>query len=67
MVLPLPISSPTCRLRLLELVQVTMRSPRPARPGKVSGLPPMATPSLVISRSARAITMARVFSPIPIA
>ena len=63
--LPAPSCSPTWRLRLRWLVQVTMRSPRPARPGKVSGLPPTATPSLVISRSARAITSARVFSPMP--
>ncbi|COX80228.1 Uncharacterised protein [Mycobacterium tuberculosis] len=44
---------------------MTIRSPRPASPGNVSLFPPIATPSFVISRSARAITRARVFSPIP--
>lgn len=37
----------------------------PASPEKVSRWPPTASPSLDISRTARAITMARVFSPMP--
>ena len=34
--LPAPSCSPTCRLRLRWLVQVTIRSPMPAMPEKVS-------------------------------
>ena len=64
-VLPEPSSSPTWRLRLRLDVQVTIRSPIPASPAKVSRWPPMASPSLDISRTARVITMARVFSPMP--
>ena len=63
--LPEPNASPTLRLRLRWDVQVTIRSPIPARPEKVSRWPPIASPSLDISRTARVITMARVFSPIP--
>jgi hypothetical protein len=62
---PRPISSPTCRLRLNLLVQVTTRSPMPASPVIVSLCPPTAVPSLVISRSDRVITIARVLSPLP--
>ena len=63
--LPAPSCSPTWRLRLRWLVQVTIRSPMPASPAKVSRCPPSASPILDISRTARAITMARVFSPMP--
>ncbi len=63
--LPEPSCSPTWRLRLRWLVHVTIRSPMPARPANVSRWPPMASPSFDISRSARAITIARVFSPMP--
>jgi hypothetical protein len=63
--LPEPSSSPTWRFRLRWLVQVTMRSPMPASPANVSRCPPRASPIFDISRTARAITIARVFSPIP--
>ena len=37
----------------------------PARPAKVSGSPPMATPRRVSSASPRVMTAARVLSPVP--
>ena len=63
--LPAPSCSPTWRLRLRWLVHVTIRSPMPASPAKVSRCPPIASPIFDISRTARAITIARVFSPMP--
>jgi hypothetical protein len=46
-------------------MQVAMRSPIPARPAKVVGLAPMATPSRASSARPRDITAARVLSPTP--
>src|SRR6266853_863758 len=58
--LPRPIASPSARLRDKGPVAVRIRSPIPARPAKVSGLAPHATPSRVISASPRVISAARV-------
>jgi hypothetical protein len=65
MVRPLASSTPTWRLRDCGLLQVASRSPRPERPAKVSGRPPMATPRRVSSASERVTISARVFSPTP--
>ena len=46
-------------------VQVTMRSPIPARPAKVSRQPPRATPRRAISARPRVMSMALVLSPYP--
>ena len=46
-------------------VQVTMRSPTPASPAKVSFRAPRATPRRAISVSPRVISMALVLSPQP--
>ncbi len=62
---PFASSSPTCRLRLSGLMHVASRSPIPASPANVWRSPPIATPSRAISASARAITSARVLSPVP--
>ena len=45
--------------------QVATRSPSPARPAKVSGSAPSATPSLLISARPRVIREARLLSPNP--
>ena len=50
---------PTRRFRLCSLVHVATRSPTPASPAKVSGSPPSATPSRVISASPRVMSAAR--------
>ena len=45
--------------------QVTIRSPTPASPAKVSCFPPRATPSRAISASPRVMSSALVLSPQP--
>ena len=62
---PRPSSKPTYRFRLFSLVHVATRSPIPARPAKVIGLPPSATPSRASSASPRVMSAARVLSPKP--
>ena len=59
------VKSPKVYVRDSGLVQVAIRSPMPVRPAKVSGRPPIATPSRVISASPRVISPARVLSPAP--
>src|SRR5881398_512375 len=58
-------STPSERLRDSGPVAVRMRSPIPARPAKVAGSAPSATPSRVISASPRVISAARVLWPRP--
>ena len=62
---PLPNSTPTERLRLSAPVQVSTRSPIPARPARVSRCPPRAVASRVISARPRVIRAAMVFEPSP--
>ena len=56
---------PALRFREWTLVQVTIKSPTPDRPLKVSGRAPQATPSRAISVRPRVIKAALVLSPKP--
>src|SRR5256885_640830 len=60
-----PSSSRARRFRESGLMQVAIRSPTPARPEKVSGLAPAATPSRVISARPRVTMPALALSPNP--
>src|SRR6266849_1865663 len=62
---PAPSSTPSWRLRDRGPVAVRIRSPIPARPAKVCGSAPSATPRRVISAKPRVISAARVLWPIP--
>ena len=62
---PLPIAIPTRRFRERSDVHVATRSPTPARPPKVSAVPPSATPRRPISASPLVMIVARVLSPNP--
>ncbi len=62
---PCPISIPAFLLRLWRLSQVTMRSPMPVRPPRVSCRAPMAQASRLISEMPRVISAALVLSPHP--
>ena len=62
---PCPSASPKRRLREWSSVQVSTRSPSPARPMKVSRCAPSATPSRVISTRPRVISAMRVLAPKP--
>src|SRR5215203_5718319 len=64
-VAPFPTATPTARLRLSEPVHVNTRSPIPARPAKVAGFAPSATPSRVISASPRVMSAACELKPSP--
>src|SRR3989475_7342083 len=64
-VCPCPIAIPRLRLRDNAPVAVRIRSPMPARPAKVNGSAPRATPSRVISARPRVISAARVLLPSP--
>src|SRR6185312_3852061 len=64
-VLPLPISTPSERLRLSCPVHVSTRSPMPASPANVAGSAPSATPSRVISASPLVMRAARALNPSP--
>ena len=63
--MPLPRLTPNVWLRESGDMQVAMRSPTPARPAKVAGSPPSATPSRVVSASPRVMIVALVLSPMP--
>ena len=63
--MPWPSFSPKVRLRDSGDEQVATRSPRPARPIRVSGLAPSAIASRAVSASPRVITEAVVLSPKP--
>ena len=56
---------PKRRLRDWLSVLVSTRSPRPARPMKVSGCAPSATPRRITSDRPRVISAMRVFAPKP--
>jgi len=56
---------PALRLRLCILAQVTIRSPIPVSPEKVSGFPPITVPRRVISAIPLVISAAFVLSPQP--
>src|SRR5579875_991020 len=60
---PSPSAMPSDRLRDCRLVQVSVRSPSPERPIRVSALPPLATARRTISASPRVISAARALSP----
>ena len=61
---PRAIGQPSARLRLCEPVQVSTRSPRPARPAKVAGWRPQPRRRAARSRRGpRVIRAARAFSP----
>ena len=60
---PLPSCSPTNLLRLCLLIHVTIKSPMPERPEKVSGLAPRAIPRREISAIPRVMMAALVLSP----
>ena len=62
---PCASATPSARLRLRLPVVVSTRSPMPARPAKVSGSAPSATPSRVISASPRVMSAARGLWPSP--
>ena len=62
---PFPIRMPARRFLECIEAQVTMRSPMPVSPAKVSGLPPIFTPSLVISAMPLVMSAALVLSPYP--
>ena len=64
-VFPCPIRMPALLFLLCMLVHVTIRSPIPESPENVSGFPPIATPSLVISAIPLVIRAAFVLSPQP--
>src|SRR5439155_96961 len=64
-VTPRPSSTPREWLRDSGPVAVRIRSPIPARPAKVAGSAPRATPSRVISASPRVISAARALCPRP--
>ena len=57
---------PTLRLRLKSPVQVSTRSPKPARPARVELRPPIATARRVISAKPRVISAAVALCPRPI-
>ena len=57
------ISTPARKLRLCTLVQVTIRSPMPARPAMVPALPPQTGARRLISAAPRVISAARALSP----
>src|SRR5277367_4725109 len=60
---PLPMRSPTVRLRPSGLTQVVIRSPSPAKPANVAGCAPMAAPSRLISTSPRVTSAALALFP----
>ena len=62
---PLPSSTPTERLRERSPVQVSTRSPSPARPAMVSRRPPQATASRAISARPRVMSAATELCPRP--
>ncbi len=65
MLLPCPISMPAFLFLECILAQVTIKSPMPDKPQKVSNLPPIAVPSLAISVIPLVIRAAFVLSPYP--
>ena len=62
-VFPCPIRIPARRFLECMLAQVTIRSPMPVNPQKVSNFPPMAVPSLAISVIPLVMSAAFVLSP----
>ena len=64
-VMPWPSFSPKVRLRESGEEQVATRSPRPARPIRVSGSAPSFIASRAVSASPRVISDAVVLSPKP--
>src|SRR6266566_4185890 len=62
---PRPLAPPNPRLRLWREKQVTIKSPRPLKPVKVSGNAPQATPRRRISAIARVTSAALELSPKP--
>ena len=65
LLLPLPIKYPAFLFLECMLVQVTIKSPIPVRPRKVSTLPPSLVPILTISAIPLVIRAAFVLSPYP--
>ena len=63
---PCPINFPAFLFLLCSLKHVTIKSPRPLNPYKVSFCPPNATPNLDNSASPLVIKAANVLSPKPI-
>ena len=63
--LPFASSIPTVRFRLRSPLQVSTKSPNPARPDKVFGGPPSAMASRVISARPRVINAAMALLPRP--
>ena len=64
-VLPLASSCPTWRFLLSLLEHVAMRSPIPAKPDRVIGCAPAASPKRDISANPRVMNAALVLSPYP--
>ena len=62
---PSPIARPSWKFRDRGELQVTIRSPTPAKPSSVKGLAPLATANWLISARPRVRSMARGFSPAP--
>jgi hypothetical protein len=63
--IPRPRFTPKVRLRESGDMHVATRSPSPARPAKVAGSPPRATPRRVVSARPRVMIEALELSPMP--